>query len=298
MVAIAAEEAEAAAAAAVPGSSTWAAGVCEKQEQRRGCVVAIDIKGAAEIEAMRETSLLAAATLRMASTHIKPGINTEQLDRLCKEYILDHKAIPAPLNYRGFPKSICTSINEVVCHGIPSRNEILRDGDIVNVDVTTILHGFHGDTSRTFYVGTPSESARHVTEVARTSLDLGIQTVKPGARIRDIGAAIEDYAHAEGCSVVRDYCGHGIGREFHTDPQIAHYRFRGPNPRFRPGMTFTIEPMVNVGTWRVRLLDDGWTVKTVDGQLSAQFEHTLLVTETGVEVLTDWARLEGSRYDS
>jgi len=259
----------------------------------------IDIKGAAEIEAMQESCLLAAACLRMASSHVRPGITTEKLNALCHEYILDHGAIPAPLNYNGFPKSICTSINHVVCHGIPNDKEVLRDGDIINVDVTTILHGFHGDTSRTFYVGdNVADEARHVTEVARESLDLGIAVVRPGARIREIGAAIEDYAHAQNCSVVRDYCGHGIGRVFHTDPQIAHYRSRGPNPRMRVGMTFTIEPMINIGTWRTRLLSDGWTVETLDRELSAQFEHTLLVTETGVDIMTDWAKLEGSKYDA
>ena len=259
----------------------------------------IDIKGAAEIEAMQESCLLAAACLRMASSHVRPGITTEKLNALCHEYILDHGAIPAPLNYNGFPKSICTSINHVVCHGIPNDKEVLRDGDIINVDVTTILHGFHGDTSRTFYVGDSiADEARHVTEVARESLDLGIAVVRPGARIREIGAAIEDYAHAQNCSVVRDYCGHGIGRVFHTDPQIAHYRSRGPNPRMRVGMTFTIEPMINIGTWRTRLLSDGWTVETLDRELSAQFEHTLLVTETGVDIMTDWAKLEGSKYDA
>ncbi len=260
--------------------------------------MAIEIQGPNAIEKMRQSSLLAAATLRMIEGYVKPKVSTERLNTLCHEYILDHGAIPAPLNYRGFPKSICTSINEVVCHGIPSKDEVLNEGDIVNIDVTTILNGFHGDTSRTFCVGEVAEEAHHVTNVARTSLELGIQAVKPGGRIRDIGAAIEDYAHGENCAIVRDYCGHGIGRVFHTDPQIAHYRFRGPNPRFRPGMTFTIEPMINLGTWRVRVLGDGWTVVTVDRKLSAQFEHTILVTESGVDVLTDWAKLEGSSYDT
>jgi len=259
--------------------------------------MAIDIKGPAEIEKMRNSCLLAAATLRMASGHVKPGVSTEYLDKLCHEYICDHGAIPAPLNYRGFPKSICTSINEVVCHGIPSPKQHLRNGDIVNVDVTTILDGFHGDTSVTVFVGDKvSSEARHVTEVSRRSLELGIAVVKPGARIRDIGSAIQSYAEGEGCSVVRDYCGHGIGRVFHTDPQVPHYAARGPSPRIREGMTFTIEPMINLGTWRTRLLGDGWTVKTADGRLSAQFEHTILVTGSGHEVLTDWARLKGSRY--
>jgi methionyl aminopeptidase len=258
----------------------------------------IDIKGPAEIEAMQDSCLLAAACLRMASHAVKPGVTTGALNALCHEYILDHGAIPAPLNYSGFPKSICTSINYVVCHGIPDDKEALRAGDIINIDVTTILHGFHGDTSRTFFVGEVSDEARHVTEVARESLELGIATVRPGARIREIGAVIEDFAHGKNCSVVRDYCGHGIGRIFHTEPQIAHYRSRGPNPRMRTGMTFTIEPMINLGTWRTRVLSDGWTVETLDRQLSAQFEHTLLVTESGVDIMTDWAKLAGCKYDS
>ena len=259
--------------------------------------MAIDIKGPAEVAKMRETCLLAAATLRMAAAQVRPGITTLQLDKLCHEYICDHGAIPAPLNYRGFPKSICTSINEVVCHGIPSRKERLKNGDIVNIDVTTILDGFHGDTSVTVPVGDRvSKEASHVTEVARRSLELGIATVRPGSRIRDIGVAIQRYAENEGYSVVRDYCGHGIGRIFHTDPQVPHYASRGPNPRIREGMTFTIEPMINVGTWRTKLMSDGWTVKTADGKLSAQFEHTILVTAQGHDVLTDWSKLKGSRY--
>ncbi len=258
----------------------------------------IDIKGPAEIEAMQDSCLLAAACLRMAEGEVTAGVSTEKLNKLCHEYVRDYGGISAPLNYNGFPKSICTSINHVVCHGIPSEKEILRNGDIVNIDVTTILHGFHGDTSRTFYVGDVSDEARLVTEVARESLELGIATVRPGARIREIGAVIEDFAHGKGCSVVRDYCGHGLGRIFHTEPQIAHYRSRGPNPRMRTGMTFTIEPMINLGTWRTRLLSDGWTVETLDQRLSAQFEHTLLVTEDGVDVMTDWAKLDGCKYDS
>ncbi len=260
--------------------------------------MAIDIKGPAEIERMRAAGLLAAATLRMASEHIKPGVNTGFINKLVHEHTLDHGAVPAPLNYNGFPKSVCTSINDVVCHGIPNDKEALREGDIVNVDVTSILDGYHGDTSATFYVGEVSADARRVTEAARRCLDLGIEQVRPGGRIRDIGAAIEDHAHAQGCSVVRDYCGHGIGRIFHTEPQVPHYRFAGRNPRMRAGMTFTIEPMINVGTWKVDLMSDDWTVRTRDRKLSAQFEHTLLVTPEGHEILTDWAKLPGSKYDS
>ena len=254
--------------------------------------MAIDIKSPAEIELMRQTCLLAAATLKMIGGHIAAGVSTDRLDRICHEYILDAGAIPAPLNYKGFPRSVCTSVNEVVCHGIPREDELLRDGDIVNVDVTTILRGFHGDTSATFYVGEVGERATWVTDTALRCLELGIEAVRPGGRIRDIGGAIEDYAHARECSVVRDYCGHGIGRQFHAEPQVPHYRARGPNPRLRPGMTFTVEPMINLGTWQTRTMKDGWTVKTRDGRLSAQFEHTVLVTEHGVEVLTDQGLLE------
>ena len=257
----------------------------------------IDIKGPAEIAKMREAGLLAAATLRMAEGFVKPGASTESINTAVHEFICDHGAYPSPLNYKGFPKSVCTSVNDVVCHGIPDSKHIIEDGDIINVDVTVTLDGFFGDTSRTFYVGTPSADARRVTETARQCLDLGIAAVRPGARIKEIGAAIEDHAHAQNCSVVRDYCGHGIGRVFHTDPQVPHYRFVGRNPRMRTGMTFTVEPMVNLGTWRVDLMDDGWTVLTRDRKLSAQFEHTLLVTDDGVEILTDWAHLAGSKYE-
>ncbi len=257
----------------------------------------IEILGPAEIEKMRQSGLLAAATLRMAASHVRPGITTDKLDKLCHEYTNDHGGISAPLNYKGFPRSICTSVNEVVCHGIPSRKQVLAEGDIVNIDVTTILNGYHGDTSMTCMVGTVSDEARKVTQTALECMNAGIATVKPGGRIRDIGSAIEDLAHSRDCSVVRDYCGHGIHRVFHAEPQIPHYRFRGANPRFRPGMTFTVEPMINLGTWRVRLLGDGWTVKTTDNKLSAQFEHTILVTEEGHDILTDQALLEGSKYD-
>lgn len=257
----------------------------------------IEILGPAEIEKMREAGKLAAATLRMLGREVKPGVSTEHLNTLCAEYVSDHGGINAPLNYKGFPKSVCTSINEVVCHGIPSRKDVLKEGDIVNVDVTTILGGYHGDTSRTYFVGEVSPEARLVTETAEECMNLGIAQVKPGARVRDIGAAIEDHAHARNCSVVRDYCGHGIHHVFHAEPQIPHYRFRGPNPRFRAGMTFTVEPMINLGTWRVKLLGDGWTVKTTDGKLSAQFEHTILVTKDGHEILTDPVHLAGTKYE-
>ena len=269
-----------------------AAAVAGEDNNDEGPSVAIDIKSSAEIELMRESCRLAAATLVMIAPYVKAGVTTGRLDKLCHEYTLDHGAIPAPLNSKGFPRSICTSVNEVVCHGIPRDDEVLRDGDIINVDVTTILRGFHGDTSVTFHVGEVSERARFVTETALRCLELGIAVVRPGGRIRDIGGAIEDYAHAQECSVVRDYCGHGIGRQFHAEPQVPHYRARGPNPRLRPGMTFTIEPMINLGTWQTRTMKDGWTVKTRDGRLTAQFEHTVLVTQDGVEILTDRTGLE------
>jgi methionyl aminopeptidase len=241
-----------------------------------------------ELTQMRESCRLASRTLEMVAEHIEPGITTDAIDRLVDTFIRDHGAYPSPLNYRGFPKSVCTSINEVVCHGIPEAR-VLKDGDIINVDVTCTLpaeNGFFGDTSVTFYVGEPSPSAIHVTEVARQALELGIAAVRPGARIGDIGHAIQRFVESKGCSVVRDFCGHGIGRQFHTEPSIAHYGRPGTGPVIKRGMTFTIEPMVNLGSWETEVLDDDWTAVTRDGSLSAQFEHTLLATRSGVEVLT------------
>jgi methionyl aminopeptidase len=253
----------------------------------------IIIKSPGEIEAMRETCKLAARTLKMASALVKPGITTEDINEAVHEYIIKHGAVPAPLNYHGFPKSVCTSVNEVICHGIPSRKEVLKEGDIINIDVTTIVDGFHGDTSRTFFVGEVSPQAKKLVEVTWECLLRGIAQVKPGTRIRDIGAAIQDYAESFGYGVVREYVGHGVGRIFHEPPQIPHYRAKGANPRLRPGMTFTIEPMINLGTHET-VLDphDGWTVRTADGKLSAQFEHTILVTDDGHDVLTDWKYIE------
>ena len=241
-----------------------------------------------ELVKMRESGQLAARTLEMVSEYIEPGITTDAIDRLVDTFLRDHGAYPSPLNYRGFPKSVCTSINEVVCHGIPEPR-VLRDGDIINVDVTCTLpaeNGFFGDTSVTFYVGEPSPSAIHVTEVARQALELGIAAVRPGARIGDIGHAIQTFVESKGCSVVRDFCGHGIGRQFHTEPSVTHYGRPGTGPLIKRGMTFTIEPMVNLGSWETVVLDDNWTAVTKDGSLSAQFEHTLLATRSGVEVLT------------
>jgi methionyl aminopeptidase len=246
----------------------------------------IEIKTAQEIDAMREVGRMAGETLSLVGDMLKPGISTEDINTFVHEDTLKRGAIPAPLNYKGFPKSVCTSINEVVCHGIPNESRILLDGDIINVDVTHIFGGFHGDTSATFYIGEPSEKAKRVTEVARRSLELGIAEVKPGARIGDIGAAIQQFAEGEKLAVVRDFVGHGIGRTFHCEPQVSHVGTRGRGPRMRPGMTFTIEPMINVGTHKCEILEDDWTAVTLDGSLSAQFEHTILVTESGHEVLT------------
>jgi methionyl aminopeptidase len=245
----------------------------------------INIKSPREIELMREAGRLAADTLCRVSELVRPGISTEEINEFVHQDTLDKGAIPAPLNYRGFPKSVCTSINEVVCHGIPGPR-VLEEGDIINIDVTHIYKGYHGDTSATFYVGEPSEDARKVTEISRRCLQLGIAEVKPGARLGDIGAAIQECAESLGCGVVRDFVGHGIGREFHEEPKVSHCGQRGRGTRLREGMTFTIEPMINLGDYRVRVLDDGWTAVTVDGSLSAQFEHTVVVTPTGVEVLT------------
>jgi methionyl aminopeptidase len=246
---------------------------------------AIDVKTPKEIGLMRIAGRLAAETLEAVGPMIVPGITTREIDDFVLRDTLRLGCIPAPLNYRGFPKSCCTSINEVVCHGIPS-DRALRAGDIINVDVTHIYEGFHGDTSATFYVGKASEEARHVTEVSRHCLDLGIAQVRPGARLGDIGASIQQYAEGQGCSVVRAFVGHGIGRRFHEDPQVSHVGQWGRGPRLKPGMTFTIEPMINLGCYDVRILDDDWTAVTADGKLSAQFEHTVLVTLTGVEILT------------
>ncbi|MCP4678707.1 MAG: type I methionyl aminopeptidase [Deltaproteobacteria bacterium] len=245
----------------------------------------IVIKNKTQLESMRAACRLAAQTLEATAKILKPGIRTDDINDFVHRYTIKHGAIPAPLNYRGFPKSVCTSINEVVCHGIPSARKV-QAGDIINVDVTSILNGWHGDVSATFYIGEPSEETRHLVEVTRKCLDLGIAEVKPGARLGDIGAAIQKHAEANGCSVVRDFVGHGIGQEFHEPPQVAHFGKRGRGQRLKPGMVFTIEPMINQGTWRLHTLKDGWTAVTDDGKLSAQFEHTVAVTENGVEVLT------------
>jgi methionyl aminopeptidase len=246
----------------------------------------VSIKSATEIDQMRRAGKLAADVLEMIEPSIRPGVTTDELDRLCHAYIVNvQHAIPAPLNYHGFPKSICTSVNHVVCHGIPSDKR-LKDGDVVNMDITIIKDGFHGDTSKMFYVGTPAIKAQRLVETSYACLKLGIEMVRPGARLGDIGAAIQAYAETRNFSVVREYCGHGIGREFHEEPQVLHYGQAGTGFTLEPGMTFTIEPMINAGKRHVRLLPDNWTVVTKDHSLSAQWEHTVLVTETGFEVLT------------
>jgi methionyl aminopeptidase len=248
--------------------------------------VATEIKSPKEIAAMRTVCRLAANTLLVVGDKIRIGMTTLDIDRIVHEHTLSQGARPAPLHYKGFPKSVCTSVNEIVCHGIPN-GYVLRNGDIVNVDVTHVFDGFHGDTSATFYVGTPTPEARHVVEVARRALDVGVEQVRDGARLGDIGGAIQEYVEAQGCSVVRDFVGHGIGRKFHDAPQVKHYGKRGTGERLRAGMTLTVEPMVNLGGWEVKVdPDDKWTVRTADGSLSAQFEHTLLVTREGHEVLT------------
>ncbi len=235
---------------------------------------------------MRVVGRMAAETLLLVGEQIRAGMSTEDIDRLVAADTARRGAKCAPLNYHGFPKSVCTSINEVVCHGIPTPKHVLRDGDIINVDVTTIYNGYHGDTSATFYIGSPSADARRVTEVSRKSLELGIAEVREGARLGDIGAAIQEYAEGNGCSVVRAFVGHGIGRKFHDEPKVSHVGKRGTGLRLRAGMIFTIEPMINLGHWDVEILDDDWTAVTKDGSLSAQFEHTVLVTRDGAEILT------------
>lgn len=239
-----------------------------------------------EIEKMRQAGQLAAQLLAYLEPMVKPGVSTLELNDAAEEWTQKHGAKSAPLGYHDFPKSICTSVNEVVCHGIPSAKQILRDGDIINIDVTPIVDGYHGDTSRMFFVGEPSPLARKLVEVTEECMWRGIREVKPGARIGDIGAAIQEYAESQGFSVVQDFVGHGVGRIFHTAPQIPHYGKRGKGKKLRPGMVFTIEPMINVGTWEVEVLPDKWTAVTKDRQLSAQFEHTVAVTATGVDVLT------------
>ncbi|NET65315.1 MAG: type I methionyl aminopeptidase [Moorea sp. SIO1G6] len=239
-----------------------------------------------EIAKMRLAGRLATALLDHLEPMVKPGVSTNEINDEAERWTKEHGAISAPLGYQGFPKSICTSINEVVCHGIPNGKQILKDGDIINIDVTPKVDGYHGDTSRTFFVGTPSPLAKKLVEVTEECMMRGIAEVKPGARVGDIGAAIQEYAESNGFSVVRDFVGHGISKIFHTAPQIPHYGTRGKGKRLRAGMVFTIEPMINEGTHEVEILADKWTAVTRDRKLSAQFEHTIVVTPDGVEILT------------
>ena len=245
------------------------------------------IKTAEEIEKMRVAGRLAAEVLEMIKPHVVKGVSTAELDRICHQYITQQQqAIPAPLNYNGFPKSICTSINHVVCHGIPSEEKKLKDGDIINIDITVIKDGYHGDTSAMFCVGKPSILAERLCRVAQECLYESMRKVKPGAQLGDLGAVIQKHAHAQNFSVVRDFCGHGIGASFHEEPQILHYGKAGTGAVLEAGMCFTIEPMINAGKYATKTMKDGWTAITKDRSLSAQWEHTLLVTEDGCEVLT------------
>ncbi|MDH3453334.1 MAG: type I methionyl aminopeptidase [Gammaproteobacteria bacterium] len=248
--------------------------------------MAVTIKTPEEIVKMRVAGQLAAQVLSMIEPRVQPGVTTGELNDICHDYIVNElQAVPAPLNYRGFPKSICTSVNHQVCHGIPGDRK-LKKSDIVNIDVTVIKDGYHGDTSRMFFVGEPSVQGRRVAEVAYQAMKIGIETVRAGARLGDIGHAIQQYSESANCSVVREYCGHGIGKTFHEDPQVLHYGRPDTGMELREGMTLTIEPMVNAGKRHVRLLPDQWTVVTKDHSLSAQWEHTVLVTHDSFEVLT------------
>ena len=240
---------------------------------------------AAAFASMRQAGRLAAETLDFITPHVRPGVTTGDLDRMCHGFIVGHGAVPAPLNYRGFPKSICTSINHVVCHGIPGDKK-LQDGDVMNIDVTVILDGWHGDTSRMFFVGKVGVKAQRLVDITYQAMLRGIEVVRPGATVGDIGHAIQSFAEGHRFSVVRDFCGHGIGRVFHDAPSILHYGRPGTGPVLREGMFFTIEPMINAGRYDVKILDDGWTAVTRDRSLSAQFEHTVGVTADGYEIFT------------
>lgn len=249
--------------------------------------MAITIKTPEEIEKMRVAGRLAAEVLEMIEEHVKPGISTGELDRICNDYIVNtQKAISASLGYHGFPKSVCISINEVVCHGIPSDERILKDGDIVNIDVTVIKDEYHGDTSKMFIAGKPTIQGERLCRITQESLYLALRMVKPGIRLRTIGREIQKFVEAQDFSVVREYCGHGIGKGFHEEPQVLHYDADDGGVVLQAGMAFTIEPMVNAGDYRIRSMKDGWTVKTKDRSLSAQYEHTIVVTEKGCEIMT------------
>lgn len=245
----------------------------------------IKIHGPEEFAAMRKTGRLAAELLDYITPYVVPGVTTDALDRLCEDMTQERGAVSAPLGYRGYPKSICTSINHVVCHGIPSEKR-LQKGDIINIDVTVIVDGWHGDSSRMFFSGDPAAKARRLVDVTYEALMRGIAAAGPGARLGDIGHAIQSYAEGERCSVVRDFCGHGIGRIFHDAPNVVHYGEAGDGMELKEGMIFTIEPMINLGSWQVKLMKDGWTAVTKDRSLSAQFEHSIGITADGVEIFT------------
>jgi methionyl aminopeptidase len=248
--------------------------------------MSVSIKTPDEIEKMRIAGKLASEVLLMIEPHVKIGVTTDELDQICHDYITNNqKAIPAPLNYKGFPRSICTSVNHVVCHGIPGDKK-LKNGDILNIDITVIKDGYHGDTSKMFFIGEPSIRANRLVDITYQCMSLGIKMIKPGVQLGDIGHAIQKHAEANNYSVVREYCGHGIGRVFHEEPQVLHYGQKGTGMALEQGMTFTVEPMINLGKRHVKLLPDEWTVVTKDRALSAQWEHTILVTEDGYEVLT------------
>lgn len=256
-------------------------------DSERSTAKGVTIKTPEEQQKMRDAGRAAASVLEMIAPHVQAGISTEELDRICHRYISETLGcIPAPLNYKGFPKSICTSVNHVVCHGIPSPTKMLKRGDIINIDITVIKDGWHGDTSQTFYIGEPSVLARRLVETTREAMVAGIRMIRPGVRLGDLGHAIQRIADAHRYAVVREYCGHGIGRVFHEEPQVLHYGKPGTGLELQAGMCFTVEPMLNAGRAEVKLLPDGWTVVTKDHALSAQWEHTVLVTETGYEVLT------------
>jgi methionyl aminopeptidase len=247
----------------------------------------IQLRSADDIAKMRVAGRLAAEVLELIGQYVVPGVSTEELDKICHDHIVDvQKAIPACLGYRGFPKSVCTSVNQVVCHGIPSDKKILKNGDIINIDVTVIKEGWYGDTSKMYVVGDVAPHAQRLIDISQECLYKAIDMVKPGVRLGDIGHVIQTHAEANYYSVVRDYCGHGIGMEFHEEPQVLHYGKPDTGLVLEEGMTFTIEPMVNAGKYSTKIKSDGWTVETRDGRLSSQWEHTMVVTSTGVEVLT------------
>ncbi|HUD41760.1 MAG: type I methionyl aminopeptidase [Dokdonella sp.] len=249
----------------------------------------VKIKTPEQIAKMREAGRLAAEVLELLVEHVKPGVTTEELDRIAHDHIVHvQKAVPANVGYKGYPKTLCTSVNHVICHGIPSSTKVLKDGDIVNIDVTVIRDGWHGDTSRMYFVGQPSVLARRLVDTTLEAMLRGIAQVRPGATLGDIGHAIQRHAESNGFSVVREYCGHGIGQIYHEDPQVLHYGQAGSGMRLEKGMTFTVEPMLNAGKPQTRLLPDGWTVVTRDHSLSAQWEHTIVVTDDGHEILTPW----------